>query len=241
MVDHVFGKTLNRKFIAYENNEPILLNSLNSVGLYSTITDATAGSNVICSMSSWTTNPSNPFAAIYNLPSVSDPSPTSTRTTWQLWEKIQYKLDSSGDTQTEYRAIDIERAQIGDSEPGTTAAELKSLFPALAAYLSDSRVDEILDLAALQMKIDLTANGVEYPKARKLQETKLALTYLGIAMCAESQYVKTRQEGFYVRAQDYRKLYSDTLSKIKLPYDSDGDGAVDSVKIAQPNFRYVPR
>ena len=241
MIEHVFGKPVERKFTAYENDSPIEVATLSSVTLYSTISDATSELNPIVSMSSYTALASSPFTLSYNLPAISDPNPVADRKAWQFWETIKFKLDSSAGTQTEYRALEVTRAQAGSHYPTATKDELKALFPALASYLSDSRIDDILDLAGIQLKIDLKAVGIEYAKAGNLQETNLALAYLAISMCAESQWVKTNQEAFYVRAQDHRKRYTELLSKVGITYDSDGDGAKDQVKQAKPNFLYMPR
>lgn len=239
MSDHVFGKPLSRTFVAYENDVAIDLTSINSVKLYSSLSDATSALSPIVTMSSWTAVGTT--RATYNLPAVSDPNPTSDRRSWQLWEAIKYRLSSGGDVQTEYRSIDVSRAIVGDSVPGTTKEDLKALFPALASYLSDARIDDILDLAGLRMKLDLKANGVEYGKARNLWETKLALAFLAISMNADALYLKTNQDAFRERAKDYEQKYTDALKKIALPYDGNADGEVDQVKQAQPTFRYMPR
>ena len=241
MSDHIFGKPLSRTLVVYENDTPIPITSLNSVTLYSSISDATSELSPIVSMVSWTANAISPFETLYNLPAVSDPNPSSDRKSWQLWEKVSYTLAAGAAAQSDYRAIEVTRASTGESVPGTRKEDLKALFPALSTYLNDPRLDDILDLANLQMKMDLKAAKVEYSKARNLQETKLALAYLAVAMSAESIYARTGQDAQYQRGVMYRKLYKETLAKISIPYDSNGDGAVDEVKQAQPSFWYVPR
>lgn len=235
---NVFGKPINRNLIAYENDIAINISSLSGATLYSSLGDAVDQLNPIGSMSSWVANGT---VINYNLPEVSDPNPSSDRTTWQLWERITYKLTEGGNVQTDYRAIDISRAVTADSYPGTTKTDLKGLFPALSAYLSDARIDDILDLANLQMRLDIKASKVEYSKVKDLQETKLALAYLAIAMSAESQFTKTGQDAHMERAKLYRQMYTDTLAKVTLPYDSDGDSVADQV--IQPNAStwFVPR
>lgn len=241
MSDHVFGKPLSRTLVAYENDIAIQISSLNSVSLYSTLADAQAASNAIVSMSSWTANANSPYEISYNLPALSDPSPNTDRKSWQFWEALSFELASGGEAQTDFRAIEVVRATTGESVTETTIADLKALFPALASYLTDPRLLDILDLANLQMKIDLEAQGVKYDRVRGLNKTKLALAYLAISMSAEGLYSKTGNDVFLIRKDDYKKHYSETLGKIKFPNDSDGDGAVDEVKQAQPTFWFVPR
>lgn len=241
MTDHVFGKILSRTLIAYENDIAIQISSVNAVTVHSSLSDAVANLSPIVAMSSYNTNGSSPYEITYNLPPISDPAPSADRKSWQLWERVEYKLSSSGDAQPDYRAIEVSRASTGESLPGTSKTDLKALFPALASYLSDPRLDDILELVNLQMKLDLKAQKIEFSKARNLTETKLALAYLAVAMSAEALYARTGQDVYYQRSIMYRKLYSTTLSKITVPYDSDGDGAVDETKQAQPSFWYTPR
>jgi len=241
MTDHVFGKPLSRTLVAYENDIAIQISSLNSVSLYSTLADAQASVNPIVSMSSWTANGADPYQISYTLPALSDPAPNTDRKVWQFWESLSFELASNGEAQTDYRAIDVSRATTGESVPTTTISDLKALFPALASYLSDPRISDILTLAYTQMKLDLKSKGISYDKVRGLESTNLALAYLAISMSAEGLYSKTGQDVFLIRKDDYRKHYSDTLSKISFPNDSNGDGVVDELKQAQPTFWFVPR
>lgn len=241
MTDHIFGKPLSRTLVAYERDAAIQISSLNSVSLYSTLADAQAAVNPIVSMSSWTANENHPFEVSYTLPALSDPSPNTDRKAWQFWEAISFELAAGGEAQTDFRAIDVVRATTGESVPDTTIADLKALFPALASYLTDPRLLDILSLANLQMKTDLEAQGVKYDRVRGLEKTKLALAYLAISMSAEGLYSKTSNDVFLIRKDDYRKHYSETMSKIKFSNDSDGDGVVDETKQAQPSFWFMPR
>lgn len=234
MTDHIFGKTLNRNLIAYENNDAIPVSSLISVAIYSSLSEAQSNINPIVSLATWSANPAHPYEISYTLPALTDPDPTSSRRAWAFWEGLTYQLETSGDIQAEYRSIDVQRASTGESVPSTTIADLKALFPALASYLSDPRLTDILALAYSQMKIDLEAKGINYDRARNLEAANLALAYLAISMSSEGLYSKTGQDVFLIRKDDYRKHYSDTLSKISFPNDADGDGMVDEKKEAQP-------
>jgi hypothetical protein len=241
MTDHIFGKTLNRTLVAYENNDPVPVSSLISVAIYSSLSDAQSNVNPIVSLSGWTPNVAHPYDVKYTLPALSDPDPSYTRTAWMYWEGLSYQLETSGIVQKEFRSIEVQRATTGESVPNTGIADLKALFPALASYLSDPRLNDILALAYSQMKIDLEAKGINYDKARNLDAANLALAYLAISMSSEGLYSKTGQDVFLVRKDDYRKHYSDTLSKITLPNDADGDGMIDEIKDAQPSAWIISR
>lgn len=241
MSDHVFGKPLSRTLIAYEKNVAIPISSLNSVSLYSTLADAQAAVNPIVSMSSWTASATHPYQISYNLPALTDPSPSADRKSWQFWEALSFELATNGEAQTDYRAIEVSRVESGESIPTTTISDLKALFPALSSFLSDPKLSDILELANLQMKIDLKSKGIEYARARGLEEANLALAYLAISMSSEGLYAKSGQDVHKIRAEDYALKYSQTLSKIKIPYDSNGDGVPDETKEAAPAFWFMPR
>ncbi len=244
MIDHVFGRDIPRAFIAYENNDPLPIQSLISVNLFSSIpslSDAQSAVGAISHVTTYRAQSATPYALSYALPAINDPAPSSARQAWQFWEAINYRLTASAQLQTEFRAIVVERAVGGDSDPATTVEDVKAVFPSIGAYVSDSQIEQFLAQAITQMKIDMEGSDLEWAQARKLDRHKLTLAYLVIAMCSESQIVGKNGDVHLARAELYRKYYNGNMKKVTTPYDAAKTGVADEKRNAERAFWTVPR
>jgi hypothetical protein len=233
----IFGKAIQRNFIAYEDQDPVAISSLSpAIYLFDTqptLANAANGIGAIQSIAAWINLGTNsPYVNTYSFNAVSDPEPTGNVTTRDYWEAINYKIDPSATIAPLIRSFEISRAVGGMTDTTTKIADLKGVFPAISQYLSDSQLSEVLENAEEQLKLDLSSNDLNWSQIGNLNALRLTLAYLAIAMSSETQFIATGADRFERRATLYRNLYSENLKKIKLTYDKDKDGSFETVKKA---------
>lgn len=242
-----FGKDITRKFIPYEDEQPIaLLSQAPQIFLYSaqpTLSQAATGSGAIggsYTVAYWADTAPAPFAKTYTIPAIPDPSPTSNTPSRGYWEAINFVLKSGGQTQTVVRQFDVERTAETDSFPTITTTDLTNVYPAISAYLSTGQMDAFIVIALQELKIDLDDKGYKWTDLFKLDKLTLAAAYKTISLCALSQ-IKERDDRFELRFKIFSDRYDTIMSKTKLLIDTDGDNSPDEEAPAQPNYMIVTR
>lgn len=241
---YVFGKDITRRFYPMEANEPLNLPTQTpTIYIFNSQPSrdkAIAGTDAIETILTWTAASVTPFERTYTISALDDPDADSSSQSAIFWEAINFTTKLSGEIQTVIRAFVVERVEGPDSEPGTTAADLIDIYPAITAYLTPKQLDAHLRLAQDELKIDLEAMGIRWSRVHELSKLKLILAWKTIALSSESQ-IKTAEDKFDRRADLYNSKYERGLKNVVIPYDSDGDGKVDSKALPAKTYFIIDR
>ena len=233
MTSHIFGKDITRKFYALEDSEPInLYSQAPAIYLFTdqpSLTVARAGTGALQTVNYWSETTGIPYTRTYTFTAVDDPAPTSTTPpSSYYWEAINYYAKSGGQLQTKLRTIELEKPSATETVPGTTAQDLKDIYPAIDSYVeSDSELEQFIVVAQDEIKSQLKSKGIEWGTIENLKEFKYALAFLAIQYLSESQIVEASDK-FAIRAEIYSKKYETALSRITVTHDTDNDGMPDT-------------
>lgn len=240
MASNVFGKDISRVFFPLEDNEPLNLPSqVPALYLYETrpnYTDAAAGTGALQSLTYWTHDENTPFPRSFTWNAVDDPSPSTQAQAKTYYEAINFRTQASEQIQTLVRSLTLERVQELDSVPGTSIQDLKDAYPGISNYLTDAQLEEILEDALEEFKIDLEGKGIEYHKVYDLRKSRLALAYKAISLSMLSQ-IRERDDKHNFRYEEYKEKYTAIMNLITIPIDTDSDGEPDA--IADTDFGVV--
>lgn len=234
MTSYIFGKDITRKFYPLEDGEPInLYSQAPAIYLFEsrpTMAAARAGTNALQSVLYWSESATTPYPKTYTIAAVDDPAPESQNPPCSYyWEAINFYAKSGGQLLTELRTIELEKVKATESVPGTTAADLKIIYPAIENYsISDTELEGFITAAQDEIKRDLKKNGIEWGNVEGLKDLKYALTFLSIQYHSESQIV-TADDKFAIRAEIYARKYEKALASISIKHDTDNDGMPDEV------------
>lgn len=232
MTSYIFGKDITRKFYPLEDGEPInLYSQAPAIYLFEeqpSLAVARAGTGAVQTINYWTENATSPYPKTYTFTAINDPAPESASPPCSyFWEAINFYAKSGGQLQTKLRTIELEKPQATESIPGTTASDLRQIYPAIDSYsIDDTELEGFITAAQDEIKRELRKSGIEWGTVESLKDLKYALTFLSIQYHAESQ-ITTADDKFAIRAEIYAKKYEKALSSITIRYDTDNDGKVD--------------
>lgn len=234
MTSYIFGKDITRKFYPLEDGEPInLYSQAPAIYLFTeqpSLAVARAGTGAVQTVNYWTDSAVSPYPKTYTFTAVDDPAPEATSPPCSYyWEAINFYAKAGGQLQTKLRTIELEKPQGTESVPGTTAEDLKVIYPAIENYVEDdTELENFIVVAQDEIKRDLKAKGIEWGTIEGLKDLKYALAFLTIQYFSESNIVSA-DDKFAIRAEIYSKKYTKAMSDITVKFDSDNDGAVDEV------------
>lgn len=241
---YVFGKSIQRRFYAQQANEPLQLPSQNpTIYIFDsqpTRDAAILGTGAIETITSWTQATVTPFECTYTIAAIDDPDPDSETQSAVYWEALKFIAATSEQTQTVIRAFVVERIEGTEAEPGTTAADLLAVYPALSAYLSPEQIGKHIALAQDELKMDLEIQGLKWGRIRELNKYKLILAWKAIQLSSESQ-IREPNDKFDSRSQLYRDKYDRAIKNLSLPYDTNGDGKPEAVGPTRTPYFLVTR
>lgn len=230
MPDHIFGKTITRKFIPLQDGEYINLPSqAPEIYLFSSepsLEDAINGTGRFDTINYWQESSLPPYARTYTITAVEDPEPESDNSAVGYWEAIRYAIDTVN-KQTKLRYFEIERAEALTATPDTTVQDLKDIWPAIINYADDTELEQHLGNAETELKLELKAKNYVWGKVFELDDVRLPLAYKTVQLVCESQLL-AGDDKFAIRATMFKEKYETLIKMLKLPYDSDGDGAPDT-------------
>lgn len=185
--------------------------------------DAKAGTGAISAqLTTWVEDSSSPFGRTFTHTAIDKDGDDVKR----YWEAVGY-VDTSETEHVVIRSFLVGDMLETDEIPGATATTLKDIYPSIGNYVSDTDLDEILDVAEEILRLDLEAKGTNWTRVYNLQKYKLTLAFKAIELSSMGQ-VRRTGDRFDRRVSYFQNLYSSNLSMIKLPYDFDGTGAPDS-------------
>ncbi len=229
-----FGQDITHTFYASLDGEPVNLPSqAPSIFLWSddkkpaSISAAQAGTGATgAEIAYWTHSATAPYPRTFTIPAIDDPDPEGTETAQGFWLAINYIAQTAGTKQTVMQYFECERLRPTDGIPGTIAADLKEVYPAISAYLSDTQLGDFLSIAEEEMRFELESKGFDWVRIYDLKKTRLALAYKAIALCALSQ-IKEDNDKFHLRLQEFGRRYEAFLSTLTLPVDVDKNDMPD--------------
>ena len=179
----------------------------------------------------------DPYGATWTVLPILDPFPLSSIYERTYYEAVNFKLVASGQVQTRIRELQLVRANIAPEKLPTTIQDLKNIYPLISSLLSDAKLEQYLSLATLQFKMDLKGKDIEYSKVFNLEDARLLLAYLAIAMSSEAQNVTGSLSDKHVyTANLYRGHYISGLSLFKPEVDLDNDNIADGVASTQSRW-----
>jgi hypothetical protein len=232
-----FGKSFTRTFYPSQNGDAIQAQGT-PISIYifsdepSRVTGA-AGTGAVQTVSSWTVASTEPYGCSYTVPAIVDPDPTSSTFEEEYWEAINYRLASGGQTQTVIRKLILARVFGSATVPEVTDDDIKKLYPAIQNYLGDTAINDFVDQALDELKLELTGRAadegktLDWGRMENLSQLKIPLQYKAAALACLSQFHKDRDDKFMKRFELFSKMSSDYLSFVPIAYDSDGDGTAN--------------
>ena len=111
---------------------------------------------------------------------------------------------------------------------GTSAEDVKTIWPAVTSYFSDADIERYLPVALFEFQNDLEKAGKEYAKYTDLSKAKYALAYKCISEMAAAQVMKGNPDKWVWMVDYFKEKYGSALAGLDFPYDSDGDGTADT-------------
>lgn len=245
MSNLIFGKSTIRRFYPYDQDGnpcqiPTQTPAIYVFNKQPNRADALAGTGAVASVITWTQSTVYPYVCEYTIPAIDDPNATSTVEGLDYWIAINYKAELTEQTQTRIEYAWIERQRLSATMPETTKEDLKTVYPAISEYLTDTELDKFLVFATDQMKLTLKGRKLIWDQATDLRDLRLPLVYLTIAMASFSQH-KEDGDRHHRRYEVFNKLYTDTMESITIPYDADRDGVPDYRADAQTSTHLVIR
>lgn len=233
MAEHIFGQSISRQFFALVNNEHINLPTQTpEIFLFEdepTLEEAIDGTGAIQSVATWTESSVSPYPRSYAFDPIDDPDPESNDSSLGFWESVRFVATLGQQAQTRLRYFEVERVKALNAVPGTTVADLKTIYPAIINYASDRELEDHISNAERILKLEFKNKKVEWSNLSELGDLLLALAFKAIQLVSESQFESgTESDKMFMRAKLYRDNYDDLVKLIKLPYDIDGDGKPDT-------------
>lgn len=240
MKRYVYGKSFSRVFYALEDDLPLELPTQNpTIYVFRDMPSrdqAQDGSGAVATVSAWTQGGSSPFPCTYVVPAIADPDPDHTAPRWTYYEAINFVNVAAGQVQTVIRSFELDRTEELDAVPGVAISDLTAAYPTITAYYDNDELEDFISLCQDELKDDLKDRGIEWARAYDLDDVKRALAY---KVLAEASFANIKEENdrFDRRYRRYSKKYSEYLPKIRIPVDTDGDGAPDKEQqVAEPFF-----
>lgn len=241
---YIFGKDIVRNFYPLENNQPINLPTqtphIYLFDTYPSLAAAAAGTSALQSLTTWSSQEADPYARTYTFTAINDPSPTSATNYKQYWEAINYVPKTGVTIAPLIRSIWLYRAEANETVPGTTAQDLKDIYPGITAYLTDAQLQDMLSIALEEMKLDFEASGLEWARIYDLYKTKLALAFKTIALANLSQ-IRESNDKFQIRYKEFEDKYARAVTSLKLPYDYQGDGDAGAPREVKRSYYITAR
>lgn len=232
-MSYIFGKDIERVFYPHAGKEPINLPSqVAEIYLFSsqpTMTEAINGTNAIPShtVSYWEHNTISPYGRKYTIPAIADPDVDSAIPKRGYWQAINFYAKISAQKQTLLEYFEVRRAEGVPEVPSTSKYDLKNIYPAISSYVTDQQLENFIDIALDQIKLELKNKGVEYQTIDNLKDLKLALAYKTISLVSLSQ-IKEPTDRFALRYDEFKTMYHQTMKLITLVSDSNSDGTIDT-------------
>lgn len=239
---YVFGKSIRREFIPYENGEPFdLPTQTPTIYLFSaqpTVAEALAGTSAISShtLSSWVESHGKPYQRTYTFPAINSADNESL----EFWEAIKYVLTGSGTSHVTIRYFEVGATEAPDSYPHVSRSDIIGIFPAITAYLTEVQLNTFIEAAQVSIKTDVEARGFRWERLYRQEKLRLAINYRTISL-AELSQVKEQGDRHFIRYQEFETKTQAVLESLSLPYDADGDSIPEGVMAVQPQSWRVIR
>lgn len=224
---HSFGASFTRTFYPTIDDVPVsIVGQAAEIYLFSSmpsLADAASGVGSFATISTWTQTGTPPYAATYTVPAINDPAPDSATPSRGYWESVRFAIQTGQQKQTVLRQFELKRIHGGASVPGTTVQDLKDMYPAISAYVSDAQLTEHLSIAENELRADLRARNIKWARAEDKARLNLALAYKCIANVAESM-IREPNDKHQFRMTRFEEKYNRALQATELQVDFDEDG-----------------
>lgn len=225
---HVWAKEIERTLFPLEGNSPIALPTQSITGYLfldkPTSTVGQAGTGAISSLTQIAQNANSPYGVNYTFPAVDNPEPDALEYSREYWEALNFVLEDSGETETIVRSLLLTKVENLESVPGTSVQDIKDVFPAIEAYLSDSKLQQFISIAESDIKDEFRKQGFRWSRLYDLSLLRYALAYKAISEASIAN-IKQSEDRHHVRARYYDKKYQSKLKSIFLLYDQGNDGS----------------
>lgn len=157
---------------------------------------------------------------------VDDPAPTQAEYEWPYYIAVNYYLTATEQKQTRIDEIILFKALAQTTSHGVTAEFIKKIYPAIPAYVTDSRIEDHTEIGLEVLKIDLEKSGFKWAQVPDARKYRLALAAKTVQLASESLRIEEGDK-FDLFAKTMEALYAKSLS-VSVPYDSDRDGVPDT-------------
>ena len=197
---------------------------------------AASGTDAIQAVTSWTPDG---LGFKFTVAAIADPDPTSTTSFRQYFRAVNFVLTSpAGQTQTDIRAIELERVAGQGSRVDVTDEDIVSFFPVVQAYTEEAEREQFIREAKLQVRDELKAKGFRWDRIHDLEVLNRLVKYKAICLILLNA-IQKGGDAHELKYDKFENMYKNAFNSLQLEYDSDGDGSPEKKESAKGFIRLV--
>jgi hypothetical protein len=189
---------------------------------------AATGSGSIAVINSWTWNP-NRKAWSFVVPAIDDPDPDSNIAQRTYWIAINFVLQSTQQTQTVLKPLQMVRVMGHDKVVAVNQDDLKKYFPQVEAYSSELQRVAYIGQAIEEVKSYLRAKGFEWAKIQRADRLELCVIFKALSMIMLAQ-VQESGDKFALKYQEFKASFTQNIESLRFEYQEQEGGTVSEAK-----------
>lgn len=237
-----FGKDIAYKFYALSDEKvyETLPSAPDGVYVYKedykpSAEDARAGTDnggLLSTITTWadiSDDAANLHGKQITIPAIDDPDPNGELRERTFWVAVVYKLQTGEQPQCAIRALPMRRVTSHHFSAAVTPGDLDSAYPFVDDLVSSAVMTSNITLATTLVQEKLSAKGFEWSQLWRPDQLETAITYKALSQIMLNLIVDTGDQ-WETRYKEFKKVADNTLSAIKVKYDTDENGEPDKVE-----------
>lgn len=236
MTVYLFGQDLTVNFYPLKDNKKLTQADFATVTMQDsylfaynarpTKAAAAAGTGALVTLTaaSWSANSAYGFS--YSLDAINDPDQASSIYRRVYYLAVNFKLDSSEQTQTVIEPMIFMRSSAELESITVSAEDLKQRFPKLGSYISDAELNDIIEDAIVELKLDLQGQEMPYKGIVQPDALEQAVAYKAIELASDT-LIRDTDDRHDKRRERYEQKYKNALKLVPIDIDTDEDGEPD--------------
>lgn len=148
---------------------------------------------------------------------------------YDYWLAINFVLESSEQTQTIIRAIQLQTVHLTDQTPNVTAEDIKTLCPRISTYFDDDDLAAFIATASELVQEALRKRNLAFNFIGRLDRLQPLIKFKAIELAYSSE-IQGMNDKFSALAAIYRDGYENALGGLKVEYGLMNDTASLDVK-----------
>ena len=183
---------------------------------------ARAGTGATQTITSWTELHS-PERREIAISAIADPQDGTREKTYYI--SINYPLKTAGVNQNDIEFFVLTTPEGSGEKARPTAEQLRSIDKNLESYLAEPEIAAKIVLAESIVKQSLSGKGYEFAFINNLEDLKLCVSYLAIALAWNGE-IGTPGDRFTEWRDQAQTIYKTLFDSLKLEYDADKDDVI---------------